>query len=462
MGLPFDLCQPAFRAVTYDGSAMGTFHLRRYFSIASGVAVLTVTVAMGWLYYREEVADHVEATQAANVMLAQAFANTISPAGESIEALDRTLAKTAHNVPVVKIKIYNRSGTAIYSSVRAEIGEDKSANPGFRSALGGRPMSELTHRGSMSVTEGRIENVDVVSTYIPIRDEGGRVGSVFELYANVTEAVARIEQDTFRVIGGVATMFAALYGVLVLIVGRADRLLQRQHRALEGERLSRLKRFFSPQVAELIAAGGMDDPLKTHRREITAVSIDLRGFTAFTESAEPEEVIGTLREYHAEIGRLILKHEGTIEYFAGDGVMVIFNDPVPVPDAAARGVRMALEMQEAYDRFGATWRARGFDLGMGIGVAQGYATIGAIGFEGRRDYAAIGSVTNLSARLCGEAKSGEILICRKVKAALNGTIRTEAEEELRLKGFAQLVPAYCIKRAAAVIELARPNLSIVG
>ncbi|HXJ08412.1 MAG TPA: adenylate/guanylate cyclase domain-containing protein [Burkholderiales bacterium] len=459
---------------------MGTFHLRRYFSIASGAAVLTVTIAMGWLYYREEVADHIEATQAANVMLAQTFANTTWPqyggylsrlgpdasairSDPNIEDLDRTLAWMARQVPVVKIKIYNTSGMAIYSSVRAEIGEDKSANPGFRAALAGRAMSELTHRGSMSATEGRIENVDVVSTYIPIRADGGRIAAVFELYANVTEAVARIEGDTLRVVGGVALVLAALYGVLLLIVGRADRLLQRQHRELEGERLGRLKRFFSPQVAELIAAGGMDDPLKTHRREITAVSIDLRGFTAFTESAEPEEVISMLREYHDEIGRLILKHEGTIEYFAGDGIMVIFNDPVPVPDAAARAVRMALEMQEAYDRFGARWKARGFELGLGIGVAQGYATIGAIGFEGRRDYAAIGSVTNLSARLCGEAKSGEILICRKVKAALNGGVRTEAEEEFRLKGFAQPVPAYAVKRAApVVVELTRPGLSLVS
>jgi class 3 adenylate cyclase len=459
---------------------MGSFRLKRYFSITSGAAILVVTVAMGWLYYREEVADHIEATQASNVMLAQTYANTVWPqyggflsrlgpdpaeirADPRIADLDATLAWMARRVPVVKIKIYNVSGMAIYSSVRAEIGEDESANAGFRAAVGGRAMSELTHRGSMSVTEGRIENADVVSTYIPIRGADGRPVAVFELYANVTEALASIERDTLRVVGGVAAVFAALYGVLLLIVLRADRLLRRQQKELESDRLSRLKRFFSPQVAELIAAGGMDDPLKTHRREITAVSIDLRGFTAFTESAEPEEVIGMLREYHEEIGRLIAKHEGTIEYFAGDGIMVIFNDPVPIPDAAARAVRMALEMQEAYDRFGARWKARGFELGMGIGIAQGYATIGAIGFEGRRDYAAIGSVTNLSARLCGEAKSGQILVCRKVKAALNGNVRTGPEEELRLKGFAQPVPTYSIQRPApVVVELARPNLSLVS
>jgi class 3 adenylate cyclase len=165
-----------------------------------------------------------------------------------------------------------------------------------------------------------------------------------------------------------------------------------------------------------------------------------------------------LRDYHDEIGRVILKHQGTIEYFAGDGVMVIFNDPVPVPDAAIRAVRMAIEMHSAYEVLAARWRARGHELGLGTGIAMGYATIGAIGFEGRRDYAAIGSVMNLSARLCGEAKPGQILIDRKVKASLNSHIRAEAVEDLRLKGFAQPVPAYLVRRPAAVLEL-RPDVA---
>jgi len=432
------------------------FHLIRYFSLTSGALILTASLALALAYYRTEVAEHVAATQESNVILARTFANSIWPryAGSSdLEPLHRELARMSKDIPVLKIKIYSPLGRALYSSVPSEIGEDKSANPGFRTALEGKPHSELTHRGSMSATEGRIENVDVVSTYIPIQGDDGRASAVFELYSNVTAVVAEIQRDTVRVILALAAVFALLYGALLVIVRRADRILRRQSRELHDQHLGRLKRFFSPQVAELIASGGMDDPLKTHRREITAVSVDLRGFTSFTESAEPEEVIALLREYHAEMGRLILRHEGTIEYFSGDGLMIIFNDPVPVPDAAARAVRMALEMQAAYDGVAASWKTRGFELGLGIGIAQGFATIGAIGFEGRRDYAAIGSVMNLAARLCGEARPGQILADRKVKAAAGPQFRMDALEELRLKGFTQPVPAFALNRPAPVISL---------
>ena len=172
------------------------------------------------------------------------------------------------------------------------------------------------------------------------------------------------------------------------------------------ERLGRLKRFFSPQLAEVIVAGGADDPLKSHRREITVVFLDLRGFTAFAETAEPEEVMGVLREYHAAMGELILAHEGTLERFTGDGMMIFFNDPVPVPNPQERAVRMAVAMRERVDELMRGWRKRGYELDFGVGIAQGYATIGAIGFEGRLDYGAIGTVTNLAARLCGEAQAG--------------------------------------------------------
>ena len=436
-----------------------TFHLLRYFSITGGVALLLASVALGLVYYRVEVADQIAAAELRSVTIARTFANAIRPLSDKpdIEALHARILELSRGVSVAKTKIYDAAGTAIYSSVRSEIGEDKSGNPGFQAALAGRALSELTHRGAMSVTEGRVENVDVVSTYIPI-GEPGNIRAVFELYSDVTDAVAKVQQDALRLVIAVGTIFALLYGALLLIVARGDRILQRQFRQLEDERLSRLKRFFSPQVAELIDTGGMDDPLKTHRREITAVSIDLRGFTAFTESAEPEEVMGLLREYHEEVGKIILEHQGTIEFFAGDGIMVIFNDPLPVADAAARAVRMAVEMHAAYEGLAARWRARGHELGLGIGIAMGYATIGAIGFEGRRDYAAIGSVMNLSARLCGEAKPGQILVDRKVKASAGGQVRTEALEELRLKGFAQPVPAYLVKRTGSVREL-RPEIA---
>ncbi|HET6367324.1 MAG TPA: response regulator [Pseudomonadales bacterium] len=205
------------------------------------------------------------------------------------------------------------------------------------------------------------------------------------------------------------------------------------------ERLGRLKRFFSPALAEAILAGGADDPLKTHRREIAVVFLDLRGFTAFAETAEPEEVMGVLREYHAEMGRLILEHEGTLERFTGDGMMVFFNDPVLVPDAAARAVRMAVAMRTRVSELMGKWRKQGFELDLGVGIAQGYATIGAIGFEGRLDYGAIGTVTNLAARLCGEAKPGQILASRRVAAQLEGEIEVEDVGDLTLKGFQRSV-----------------------
>ena len=208
------------------------------------------------------------------------------------------------------------------------------------------------------------------------------------------------------------------------------------------EQVGRLKRFFSPQLADLIVAGGADDPLKSHRREITVVFLDLRGFTAFTETADPEEVMGVLAEYHAAMGRLILEHEGTLERFTGDGIMVFFNDPVTIADPAARAARMALAMQREVAGLAAGWKKRGYDLAMGVGIAQGFATIGGIGFEGRIDYGAIGTVTNLAARLCGEAQGGEVLISQRVMGALDDQFKVEAAGDLTLKGFQRPVAAF--------------------
>ena len=184
----------------------------------------------------------------------------------------------------------------------------------------------------------------------------------------------------------------------------------------ELERVGRLRRFFSPSLAELIVNGGADDPLKSHRREITVVFLDLRGFTAFAEVAEPEEVMGVLREYHHATGEIIVQHEGTLEHFTGDGMTILFNDPLPIPNPAERAVRMALAIRERIGTMAKDWVKRGYDLSLGIGVAQGFATIGAIGFEGRWDYSAIGTVTNLAARLCGEAPGDQILISQRVYA----------------------------------------------
>jgi DNA-binding response OmpR family regulator len=215
-----------------------------------------------------------------------------------------------------------------------------------------------------------------------------------------------------------------------------------QDQVAQLERLGRLKRFFSPQLAELIVAGGAGDPLQSHRREVTVVFLDLRGFTAFAETAEPEEVMGVLREYHAEMGKLILAHEGTLERFTGDGMMIFFNDPVPVSNPGERAVRMALEMRDRVAEMIGRWRKHGYALDLGVGIAQGYATIGAIGFEGRWDYGAIGTVTNLAARLCGEAKPGQILVSQRLLATTDELFGVEPVGELTLKGFSKSVPAF--------------------
>ena len=226
-----------------------------------------------------------------------------------------------------------------------------------------------------------------------------------------------------------------------------EQRVQEQVAQIDG--LGRLKSFFSPQLAEAIVAGGAA-MLKTHRREINVVFIDLRGFTAFTDQAEPEEVMEMLHAFHAGMGRIVVQHGGTLERFAGDSVMVFFNDPVPMERPAEAAVRMALAMQQAFPALGAEWSKRGFDLGLGCGIAQGYATLGQIGFEGRWDYAAIGSVTNLAARLCSEAKGGQILVDRKTMAKVEGLVDSVALGPLTLKGFTHPVPAFELGALKAV------------
>lgn len=210
------------------------------------------------------------------------------------------------------------------------------------------------------------------------------------------------------------------------------------------EKVGRLKRFLSPALVEMIVDGNTDDPMKAHRREVTVVFVDLRGFTSFAETAEPEEVMGVLHDYHAKMGELIMEYAGTIEQFAGDGIMVIFNDPVPAPDHTERAVRMGAAMRERIAELQLEWKKRGYDLDGGIGIARGYATIGAVGFEGRWDYATIGTVANLAARLCSEAKGGQILLSHKALFAVEDLVETEALEPLVLKGFSKPVSAYSV------------------
>jgi len=210
----------------------------------------------------------------------------------------------------------------------------------------------------------------------------------------------------------------------------------------EIERMGRLRRFLPPQVADLIVASGSEKQLESHRREITALFCDLRGFTGFTESADAEDVMALLRDYHAAIGEIIIKYNGTLERYAGDGVMVVFNDPVPVDNPALQAVLMALELRDAISKLTDKWRRFGHDIGFGIGIAHGFATLGTIGFEGRFDYAAIGTVSNVASRLCDEAKPGQIIISPRVLAAVDNTVAVEPVGEFALKGIRRPLAAY--------------------
>jgi adenylate cyclase len=214
----------------------------------------------------------------------------------------------------------------------------------------------------------------------------------------------------------------------------------------ELERIGRLRRFLPEQVAELVVASGRESLLESHRREISVVFGDLRGFTAFAEVAEPEEVMQVLSGYHTAADRLIEQYGGTLERFLGDGLMVFFNDPVTCPDPALRAVKLAVELRTSVDHLATGWAKQGYHLGFGVGIAQGYATLGRIGFEGRLDYMAIGTVVNQAARLCGEAKAGEILITQRVASALDGLIEAEPLGELSLKGLRQPVTTFRLLR----------------
>jgi adenylate cyclase len=213
----------------------------------------------------------------------------------------------------------------------------------------------------------------------------------------------------------------------------------------ELERLGRLRRFLSPQLADLILESGDESVLDSHRREIVVVFCDLRRFTTFAESSEPEEVMAVLAEYHRVLGGLVHAYEGTLERFTGDGIMVFFNDPVPCENPAERAVRMAIAMRDEVRELARAWTRRGFDLGLGIGIAQGYATLGRIGFEGRSDYAAIGSVTNLAARLCADAAPWQVLVSERVLAATEQFTVPELVGDLQLKGFSRSVRVFDIK-----------------
>ena len=241
-----------------------------------------------------------------------------------------------------------------------------------------------------------------------------------ELHDTVREQAARLEEQSAQ-------------------LADWNRTLEQQvaEQLAELERVGRLKRFLSPQLTELIISSGDEGLLESHRREVTVVFLDLRGFTTFSDYAEPEEVIGFLRSYHAEMGKLIFQFEGTLEHFAGDGIMVFFNDPIPHEDHTEKAVRMAMEMQARVKDLRPGWLKKGYDLDLGVGMATGYATLGTIGFEGRMDYGAVGNVTILASRLSSEAKGGQILTDQKTLSKIEDLVVAEPLGELHLKGFAR-------------------------
>ena len=226
-------------------------------------------------------------------------------------------------------------------------------------------------------------------------------------------------------------------------------------------RVGRLKRFLAPQLAELIVSHGDEKILESHRREIVVVFCDLRGYTAFTETAEPEEVLEFLRQYHGALGPLVTEYEGTLDQFSGDGIMVFFNDPVPCPDPAERAVKMAMAMREAASKLIAAWRRHGSELGFGVGIAQGYATLGQIGFSDRSGYTAIGTVCNLASRLCAEAKDGQILVSSRIGEAVEAVATLENLGDLELRGLRRPVAAFNVAQNPGALD-AGSNLIVVA
>jgi adenylate cyclase len=265
----------------------------------------------------------------------------------------------------------------------------------------------------------------------------------------VVSAVDELDSVVRCIQMGAADYLPKPFNAAVLRARLSTSLAAKRLRDLEREYLrtidrqrSELARFLSPQVAELVSSVDGEALLGGHRRIITAVFSDLRGFTAFAETAEPEELLDMLRDYHAEMGALVVQFGGTLEHFAGDGILVFFNDPVLQPDHEARAVRMAVAMRERFDAMNVAWRKRGYDLGFGVGMAVGHATLGRIGFEGRYDYAAIGTVVIMASRLCGEARTGQILVNQRGYAAVEELVDGEPVGELALKGFSRPVTAY--------------------
>ncbi len=370
---------------------------------------------------------------------------------------------TAGNLAIYKDGLFHVLATHGFpEQVAALVRHPLPPNPNTQALLDGaryRQVEDIRAIGLSShyqIMRALVEHTEVRTVlFVPLRKDGSLRGFIT---ANRPEVRLYSEREIALLENFAAQAVIAMENARLLdeLRERTDQVAE-LNRGLEARvaeqveelgRVGRLKRFLAPQLAELIVSQGNEQILESHRREIVVVFCDLRGYTSFTETAEPEEVLDFLRDYHGALGPLVSQFEGTLDQFSGDGIMVFFNDPVPIPDAAARAINMAVAMREAAGTLIADWRERGRDLGFGAGVAQGYATLGQIGFSERSGYTAIGTVCNVAARLCAEAKDGQILLSQRVNVALRGSVVTEQVGALALKGLTQPVVAYNVPLAA--------------